>query len=184
MKKLKNKTILVTGITRSGLSLTMQILDRGGYPCVGEYPGFEKYKVGEIPFKKYLGHAIKIVDLHLQIPPSGVYSVIRLKRNLDQQAKSFIKFGKLFGVLPDRDYSIEIINSFQEDYKTIDAWIGKQNESITIDFEELILNSKQTISKIEQFIDQELSGSEQVIIKRSPNCYSGMLELQLIDTGI
>lgn len=43
--------IIVTGIARSGLSLTMQMLHAGGIPCAGEPPAFEPYPLGQIEEK-------------------------------------------------------------------------------------------------------------------------------------
>lgn len=70
--------LIVAGITRSGLSLTMQMLHAGGYPCEGEPPDFEPHPVGEMPWERCERRAVKLVDAHHQFPPAGSYDVIRL----------------------------------------------------------------------------------------------------------
>lgn len=53
------ETVIVAGITRSGLTATMQMLAGGGFPCLGEYPGFEPYGVGQVPWQRCEGLAVQ-----------------------------------------------------------------------------------------------------------------------------
>lgn len=92
------KTVLVCGCARSGLSLTMQLLYKGGYPCFGEYPAFEDYEIGQINYTENIGKAIKLVDTQLQFPPTGAYYVIVLHRDFKEQAKSTVKFLRALGM--------------------------------------------------------------------------------------
>ena len=93
-----NKTIIVAGITRSGLTLMMQILHKGGYPCFGNWPAFEGYNFGLIPWTLAKRRSVKLVDAQKQLPPPGDYHVIRLRRDLKQQTKSIIKLMKALGI--------------------------------------------------------------------------------------
>ena len=58
--------IIVAGLTRSGLSVTMQMLWAGGYPCLGRWPAFEQYAVGRVPWHLLPDRvAVKLVDAQL-----------------------------------------------------------------------------------------------------------------------
>ena len=178
------KTIIVAGITRSGLTVTMQMLQAGGYPCFGEYPAFENHELGKIPFKELHGKAIKVVDTHRQFPPPGDYYVIRLRRNYTQQAKSICKFINLFTtVLPNTRKAIrEIERQLPKEYLKIDAWAKKQTAVMTLDFENIILSTKQSAEKIKEFTGESLDIEKMcgVVFKRETDCYPTMLEAQFV----
>lgn len=179
------KTIIVTGITRSGTSLTMQMLEKGGYPCTGEFPAYEEYGVGEIPFWKLNGTAIKVIDLHMQYPPTGDYYVIRLRRNTAEQSKSIVKFlGTLQNIYISGSGRKIIEKSLADDYKKIDDWARRQKGCITIDFENLIEQPLQTALQIKEFIDFPLDENKMAacVVPRSTKCYDGFIEAQLIES--
>ena len=115
------KTVIVAGITRSGLSLMMQMLHKGGFPCYGTYPAFEDYQVGQIDYHEARHKAIKLVDSHNQLPPPGDYYVIRMRRNLDQQIKSLMKFMRIMGVPVLGSDRRKLKRSVIRDYKKISA---------------------------------------------------------------
>ena len=85
-------TIIVGGVTRSGMTVTMQMLHMGGFPCFGNPPAFETYMIEKIPWGECEGRAVKLIDMHRHFPPNGDYRVILLKRSLREQAKSINKF--------------------------------------------------------------------------------------------
>lgn len=169
--------VIVAGITRSGLTATMQMLYAGGFPCAGSYPSFEEYEVGETPWDECAGKAVKLVDAQLHIPPDGDYKIIRLQRKRKQQALSFKKFiCALFGKPVKVDFKA-IRKSFDRDYAIIDEWVGR-HQSLYISFEEIIINPAQAATRIANFVDAPLDIDKMAscIIKRSPDCYPSMLE--------
>lgn len=176
-------TILVCGITRSGLTLTMQLLDFGGFPVEGEYPAYECHGLGEIPWNKIKGKAVKVVDIHLQFPPKGKYHVIRLKRDLEQQTASIVKFTEYFvGHKIDRQHRKRILKSTIKDYKKIDTWAKRQHSSIEVNFEDLIESTESQIKRIREFIGFELDTKKasSIVFDRKTGCYDGLLELKMI----
>lgn len=180
------KTILVAGITRSGLTATMHMLHAGGYPCLGSYP-FEGYEMGRIPFAQSQGKAIKIVDTHLQFPPPGEYHVILLGRDHKQQAKSICKFMREvihFPVLPGQRTQIQ--RSIEPDMRKIRAWARRQADCLEIRFEDIINEPKRTAERITEFTGAQLDAGAMaaVIKKRSVNCYDGLLERELLVENI
>lgn len=180
------KTIIVAGITRSGLTLTMQMLNAGGYPCMGNYPAFEDVELTAKLFKENTGKAIKVVDTHMQFPPTGEYHVIRLRRNWGEQAKSLCKFLRAINVdVPTNKTNIKkFTKSFPADYEKIDSWAKRQKGMIIIDFEELILNPRESAEKISQFTGEQLDIDKMVAVvePRTTGCYPTMLELKFIDS--
>lgn len=121
------KTIIVTGCTRSGLTLMMQLLNKGGYPCFGTYPSFEDYQLGRIDWTKASGKAVKLVDGHLQFPPTGEYYVIMMRRDLDEQAKSVIKFMNAIGLHIDKSKRNIVRQGLKRDLKIIHQWALRQS---------------------------------------------------------
>lgn len=177
---MKDKTIIVAGCTRSGLTLMMQILDKGGYPCFGEYPAYEGYEMGKIDWGFAKGKAVKLVDTQRQFPPKGEYYVIRMRRDLKQQAKSIIKFLGLCGIPVSRNDLKSLRSSLRKDYKTIDSWVARQEKHIYIDFENLLIDPAFYIKNINKVFGIDLSeGAKDCVVERDSDCFPGMLELSM-----
>jgi|GEM_PF-324283 len=173
--------IIVTGIARSGLTVTMQMLNAGGYPCAGECPAFEPYPIGEIPWNVCKGKAVKLVDAQLHMPHKlKKQKVILLSRDLTQQAKSFNKFIAAMTGMPPTAKSA-LIRSYKKDYAVIGKWVKKQN-AITIRFEDIIKNPQKTARIISDFSGKNLDIEKmtQVVIPRGPECHSELLEARMI----
>lgn len=176
-------TIIVAGITRSGLTATMQMLNAGGYPCLGTYPAFEHIQFPDINFASEKGKAIKLVDTNNNFPPTGDYYVLRLRRDADQQAKSYVKFARLAcGIPATKQHIPGFKKSAKEDYQKIDNWGKRQLGFKIINFEDIIKRPLQTAKEIQQFIDYPLDVQKMadIIVKRSTNCYDGLLEMTMI----
>lgn len=173
--------LIVAGIARSGLSLTMQMLHAGGYPCAGEPPAFEPCPVGCIPWKRYGGHAVKFVDAQLDLPPDGTYDVIRLRRNLQEQARSFNKWtAVMFRGVPIP--ISKIVASFRRDYLVIDEW-AKNHHLLMLGFENLITDPRGSAILLRDWTGKDLDVDRMAacVVKRSPACYPGLLELSLLN---
>lgn len=173
--------LIVAGITRSGLSLTMQMLHAGGHPCQGTPPDFEPFGIGLIPWSQCEGTAVKLVDSQLHLPQDGNYKIVRLRRNLTEQARSVNKWGAaLFGV-PAAPTST-LIGSFSRDYEVIDAWCDRHT-TLVMDFEKLITEPGRAAAELAAFSGRDLDVALMLraVIPRSPQCYHELLELQLIE---
>lgn len=174
-------TVIVAGITRSGLSLTMQMLHAGGYPCVGHPPAFEEYPVGEIPWPEVRGKAVKVVDTHLHLPPPGRYFVIRLLRDLREQARSLNKWTSAMFRLPPAPIS-RIVASLRRDYATIDEWCFQQEKCLELRFEDILARPARAALDLCDFLGWDLDPARmrEVVVTRPPECYGGLLEAELI----
>src|SRR5262245_49544326 len=98
--------VLVSGLPRSGTSMLMQMLEKGGMPIVTDkvrtpdednpkgYHEFERIKeIDKTPDKSWLrtyrGQVIKTISFLLQDLPSELnYQVIFMRRNLDEVLRS------------------------------------------------------------------------------------------------
>lgn len=172
--------LIVAGITRSGLSVTMQMLHAGGYPCEGDAPAFEKHPMGKIPWDECRDKAVKLVDSHHHFPPQGTEcDVIRLKRTYREQIKSFNKWNSVFGLreLPED----KVLRSLIRDYDIIDEWVSR-HRTLLLNFEEIIRSPLQAAKKIAEFCQRHLdvAAMAAVVRKRDITCYPTLLELELL----
>lgn len=176
-----DQTLLVAGPPRCGLSVTMQMLHAGGFPCQGEPPGFEPFPMGEVPWDKCHGTAVKVVDLHRQWPPDGDYLVIQLHRCLTQQAKSINKFTNVMTGLPPLPER-SLASNLKRDVFQIRKWGKRQTALLSINFEDIISRHHEVIEKIAAFVDQkmDMAAMESVIVKRPTDCLPYMLEQELV----
>ncbi len=177
------KTVIVAGITRSGLTMTMQLLDAGGYPCIGTYPMYENEGFLADWKDDWKGNAIKLVDTHLLIPQPGEYSVIMLQRNRKEQTKSMIQFLKLSNMPVTKAQKIHLRKTLDRDYPIIYKWVKQQKEVLHITFEDIINEPVVISSMIAKFVDQPLNKTAMAnrVVKRSTDCHKGLLELTFLE---
>ena len=176
------KTVLVCGCTRTGLTLTMQLLYYGGYPCAGSTPAFEDIpllqegSIGRI-VKDHKGKAIKLVDTAVRIPPEGDYYVIRTNRDYLQAAKSNVKLLESMGFECEPDTVSTIAESIKSDYEKIDQWAKMQSGYIQLDFENTLKDPISSLDKISDLIGFRLNHkSVNCVLSRSPECANGFME--------
>lgn len=181
-----NNNVIVAGITRSGLTMTMQMLNAGGFPCLGTYPAFEDFDL-DIPYNTTNGKAIKAVDTHLNFPPEGNYKVIMLHRDLKQQARSQIKFCNIIGikVIASKENIKRVIEGNKKDYLKISRWAKNQESVLNLHFEEILKDPEYSALTIQTFLDVELDIEKMadVVVKRSPLCYNGLLEFDMLNSS-
>ncbi|MEM6979232.1 MAG: hypothetical protein AAF539_06145 [Planctomycetota bacterium] len=177
------QNVIVAGIARSGMTAMCQLLSAGGLRVAGEYPAFEPFDVGEVPWGKIDGQAVKLVDSHRHLPPEGDYAVIQMRRNDKiEQAKSTQKFVRVMmqGMIPEPSIG-DLVASFQRDYRVIDDWANRQRLHCRISFEDLLWSPKGVAQKIRGFLgfplDVEAAGA--VIIRRAPECHPTLLEASM-----
>lgn len=157
----------------------MQMLHAGGYPCKGEPPAFECFEIGQIPWSECNGFAVKIVDAQLQLPPPGNYRVIRLRRNLIQQARSMNKWLGMLG-LPAGQVS-RIAGSYRRDYAVIDEWAAA-HPTLVLDFEQIVTDKKRAAAAISAFAEMPLDIDRMAscVLERGPDCHPTVLELEIL----
>jgi len=160
---------IVSGLERSGTSMMMQILYRGGMPVAFDksrppnehnpkgYYELEGGKVinrlmeGTFPLEKYEGKFIKITAYGLKFLPRGDYKIIYMVRNLDEIMDSMEKMSgpidrevekPLFEKL--NRYAMKLI----EERGDIDYIIVKYND--------VVRNPRREIEKVNEFLGGKL----------------------------
>lgn len=181
--------IIVTGIARSGLSMTMQMLHAGGYPCVGEPSAFEEHGVGTIPWADYRGQmvAVKAVGGKLDFPPRtlGPFDVIRLHRDLDQQACSTNKFNHMVSGLPVIPIW-KYVRSFKREYSEIDVFY-KKGRVLHVYFEQVLADPLIQAERIVDWLEyrdhpeMDVEAMAAAVVRRGQRCLGWLLEAGLID---
>lgn len=136
--------------------------------------------MGKIPWPKCRGKAVKLVDSHHHFPPPGDYCVIRLHRNMREQARSFNKLSGLFGGEP-LELS-RLVVSFRRDYARIDAWAKQQFRLIDLRFEHVLENPLRAAKRIARFAgpDFDCEKAASAVVERDPECLPYMLEFDML----
>lgn len=166
---------IVSGLERSGTSMMMQILHKGGAPVVFDnsrkpdyhnpkgYYELEGGKIinklmdGSFPIKKYDGKFIKITAYGLQFLPKGDYAIIYMIRNIDEILDSM---EKMSGSI-DRDEEKRL---FEKLNKFTIALMEKREDIryIIVNYRDVIENPKREISRINEFLNGMLDVEEAI----------------------
>ena len=170
----------------------MQMLHAGGLPCFGEGPSFEEdenlpYSMTEPWLRQQIGKAVKILDPHLA--PCKFSNVPRcviwLDRNHREQAKSFVKFGRIVGGLPfsRRDVG-PLAKGLQRDRPLAQRSLGTdQCETLFLTFENIIRTPLLAAEAVGEFLQVDCFDTDaaaSVVRKRTVDCYKGLLEAELV----
>jgi len=188
---MEDKIIVVSGLTRCGSSLMMQMLHAGGYPISCE-PGNENVSgehsdqistLREIALGLADGKAVKSLDpLNFPLPSGKNYTFLWMQRNYYEQAKSITKFMKIFlGVNQNRRQTREIEASLPKETDQSIKYLSKLGIVHRFNFEDCILKNDIVIDKLSMIVSGlNTSPMKSVVVERDIKCYDGMLEAELI----
>lgn len=176
------KLIMVCGAGRCGSSLMMQMLNACGLHLSGDYPGFEDNRIESGCGDWMIEYdAVKVLDPQLREFDLGERGavVIWLDRDLDQQARSFLKMMSVFfGMSPARHAHKCLMRDIETDRKKALRKLERIGcEIIRVKFEDLLLGDVDVIAEKFGF-DPDIMRS--MIIERPPECLVGMLEYGLL----
>ena len=190
-------TIVVSGLTRCGSSLMMQMLHAGGCAISCE-PGNEAISgehsdqlsaLKEIALGLTDGKAIKCLDPHrFPLPTNKQYVIIWMKRDFKEQAKSITKFMQM--LLGVRESKRTMIRQFEKSLPIETRKCHRLLSSypiLEVEFENMIRTPKNEAERVADFLKEiiqlDTDKMASVVIERSTDCYSGMLESVLIERG-
>ena len=170
----EDQIVVVSGLPRSGTSVMMQMLDKGGLNMMID----EKRKADESNPKGYYeyepvmslhkdnswlkeskGKAIKIVaPLLTYLNREYRYKIIFMKRDLDEVVKSQRKMtGKDESVIP-----VNLYNTYKRQLEAVENW--KKNEPgvelIYINYKDVLENPNASVENIEKFVGKKLDKEE------------------------
>ncbi len=170
----EEQIVVVSGLPRSGTSLMMQMLDKGGMDMLidnkreadlSNPKGYYEYEPVMTLHKdnswmhKSKDKAVKIVaPLLRHLDFQYRYKIIFMIRDLDEVIKSQ---QVMIGKNPDT-FPVKLYNSFVEQLKTIEKWKEKEPgvELIYIDYKDVLDKPKEMIKKIEDLIGLPLNINE------------------------
>jgi len=181
---------IVSGLERSGTSMMMQILYKGGMPVAFDYSrppndhnpkGYYELEGGKIinrlmdgtfPMEKYQGKFIKITAYGLKFLPKGKYKIIYMIRNIDEIMDSMEKMSgpinreeekPLFEKL--NRYAIQLMKKRDDiDY-------------IIVNYNEVIKNPRREIERVNEFLGGKLD-VESAVKAVDPKLYRNVREVK------
>jgi len=170
----KNQIVIVSGLPRSGTSLIMQMLNKGGVEVltdskreadISNPKGYFEYnpvmsihkdnswlKLAQNKSVKVVAPLLKFLD------PKYRYKVIFMKRDLTEIIKSQQKMiGKDPETLPTR-----LFEAYKKQLSLVDVWKNKEPgvELIYIDYKEALNNTSEIIKKVTSFIDVSMDAKQ------------------------
>ncbi len=170
----ENTVVIVSGLPRSGTSMMMQMLYKGGIEVVidekreadGNNPkGYFEYEPIKSLAKEnswvpdHKGKAMKVVAQLLRyLPVECNYKVIFMHRNLDEIITSQqVMLGK-----NTENYPLRLVNSFKDTLKKVVIWEKKEPgvEVLNLHYTDVIHNAENVAEKIGQFLGKDLNTQE------------------------
>jgi predicted AlkP superfamily phosphohydrolase/phosphomutase/tetratricopeptide (TPR) repeat protein len=172
----KNQIVIVSGLPRSGTSLLMQMLKKGGLDVLSD----ENRKADASNPKGYFEYqpvmsihknntwlelaqdkSVKVVAPLLKfLSPKYRYKVIFMKRDLGEVIQSQQKMiGKNTDVLP-----VNLFEAYQKQMNQVEVWKNKEPsvELIYVDYKEVLNHPEASIKKVIDFVGTDLDMSQMV----------------------
>ncbi|MDX1461678.1 MAG: alkaline phosphatase family protein [Marinirhabdus sp.] len=166
----ENQITIVSGLPRSGTSMMMQMLDKGGMDILQDHnreadisnpKGYYEYepvmslykdnswlKDGEDKAVKIVAPLLKYLDSDFR------YKIIFMKRDLNEVIQSQQKMlGKDKEVFP-----VKIYNQFQKLLSNVTAWCKREPgvEILYLDYKDVLENPLETAAQVQKFIGVDL----------------------------
>lgn len=180
--KLTNEpdTIMITivaGFARCGSSMVMQMLNAGGYPVTGLYPGFEDKRAlhTDCPsWSKLEGKAIKVLEpFFVGVPKGYQYKTIWLQRDYEEQAKSNIKFARIMLGLPASEADVPAyVKGYKHDQPICMKLLKQRGELLKVRFEDILMYPRAYAKTFSEFLQKDLDISKmaEAVLLRSFEC--------------
>lgn len=182
----KTTNYIVSGIERSGTSMLMQMLEKGGYPVSTDDKrkpdehnprGYYELEGGKIinklmnntfPFEKYKARFIKITAYGLKFLPEGKYHIIYSERNIEEILNSMEKMA---------DIKDQNRNETKEIFLKLNSMIIDkiQHRSdcnvLLVNYNNMINEPELEIEKIISFIGEKDADKQEMIHAIDTNLY-------------
>lgn len=175
---IKGDIIVVSGLPRSGTSMMMQMLDKGGLemftdgirtPDENNPKGYYEHELvkslarNKSWIKDAKGKAVKIIShLLFELPASYRYRVIFMERDLEEVLKSQHHMLVRDGKAKDDAINIRLVNAFQQNLQRVKDWAPKQEniEILFVSHRNLIEHPEDELAKINAFLGGGMNISE------------------------
>ena len=169
-EKIKGEIVIVSGLPRSGTSMMMQILDKGGYDVLTdkvresdtnnpkgyyEFEPVKKLMVDKSWLPEAEGKVVKIIAQLLPFLPSNYdYKIIFMRREMSEVLKSQqIMLGKE-GDVKSKVFPTGLNDAFQKQLVKVENWIDSQPnvEMLSVDYSNVIANAEEEIDNVISFL--------------------------------
>lgn len=174
MATTKDFITIVSGLPRSGTSLMMQMIDRGGIPALTDHvrvadednpKGYYEFEAVKRTRKdaswleQAPGKVVKMVHLLLlDLPLNREYRVVFTKRHLEEVVKSqniMLERQSKQGTDTERE---KIIRAFSAQMKQVDKWIQDHDcfKILYVDYNEIMRDPAPSVKAINEFLGGDL----------------------------
>ena len=178
----KDVIILVSGLPRSGTSLTMQMLEAGGLPILKDdiraadadnpkgYYEFERVKQvaqDQAWLEEAKGKGVKLVSaLLLDLPNTYTYRVIFMRRKMEEILASQKTMLQRSGKPTDAISDDKMAALFRKHLIQVEKWISEQPnvQVLYVSYNEMIADPIKEIERIHQFLGNELDTEKMVSV--------------------
>jgi len=186
---LSNRVVVVSGLPRSGTSLMMRMLDKGGIPPMqdGErtadddnpkgYYEFERVK--DMPdgdtawLKQAKGKVVKVITALLpHLPGKYQYDVLMMRREIDEILASQKKMLINRGEDPNKVSDEEIEAMYRKHLAKTYAWLDQQKNVryMDVNYNQLLKDPAPQVDRINEFLGGEMD-VEVMTAQIDPNLY-------------
>jgi hypothetical protein len=171
----------------------MQMLAKTGIATTGEYPAFEDERINlpstaSLFAGEWKGKAIKVIDPHRCDLHLDGCRIIWLRRNERQQARSISKFGHMLAGVPEytRTQLRRLERSLIEDGHKCKQLLRKHAKGpwMELNFDDLVTEPQKSVQRLAEFVGGDAEVMAAVIRNRKPECYPGLLEMELLREGL
>jgi hypothetical protein len=179
---------IVSGLPRSGTSMMMRMLERGGMPVLVDgirtadednprgYYEFERVKQIEHDaawLDDAGGKAVKMISGLLQHLPAGrPYKVIFMRREMDEILASQRRMLVRRGEPTDRIQDDEMAALFHKHLAKVEAWLDEQPniQVLYVSYNDMLEDPAAQVAKVAEFLDAGLD-PERMVAVIDPSLY-------------
>lgn len=177
-ENIKGDVVIVSGLPRSGTSMMMQMLDKGGLdiftdglrtPDENNPKGYYEHELvkslarNKAWVKEAKGKAVKVIShLLFELPANYRYRIIFMERDLDEVLKSQHHMLVRDGKAKDDTINIRLVNAFQQNLQKVKDWAPKQGniDILFVSHRNLIDNPTEELAKVSTFLGGNLNIQE------------------------
>jgi len=175
---LKGTIVIVSGLPRSGTSMMMQMLDKGGMdifsdgirqPDENNPRGYYEHELvkslarNKNWLKDATGKVVKIIShLLFELPAQFHYKIIFMERDLDEVLMSQHRMLVRDGKAREDAMNLKLVNAFKQNLERIKIWAPKQQhvEIHYVSHKNMINNPVEELKKLNAFLGLELDTAE------------------------
>jgi hypothetical protein len=173
--KRQSPVIIVSGLPRSGTSMMMRILEKGGVPALVDgirtpnddnpkgYYEFERVKKlpeGDIAWLRDApGKAVKIIAALLaHLPNAYTYRVLFMRRKMDEILASQRRMLERRGEDPDTIDDAEMSRLFEAHVAQVHRWMDQQSHVtyLDVDYNEVLADPVLCLAQVDDFLELSL----------------------------